>query len=137
MLAGFLQPGEKANELWRGRLASPPASGWLSDVHRVASNHYRRSIWATHWNRLFRNADEPDVAFGAFELFIETLDGRVYSGDQRPSEEELVGWTWRRGAHWSLGWDRVNAAAKASKDKRSKEFLASRPPLSNQFPRRR
>jgi hypothetical protein len=137
VLAGFLQPGDEADELWNGRLAAPPASGWLADVHGAANNHYRRSCWARHWNRVFRNSTDDDEAFGAFELFVETLDGRVYSGDYRPSEEELEGWPWRRGAHWSLGWDRVKTAAKSSKDKLSKQFLTSKPPLSNQFPRRR
>jgi hypothetical protein len=137
LLAGFLQPGEAGDELWSGRLASPPASGWLANVHRVAGDHYRRLQWSRHWNRLFRDTVDDEVAFGAFELFIETLDGRVYSGDQRPSEKELEGWSWRRGAHWSLGWDRVNAATKAAKDKLSKSFLATKQPLSNQSPRRR
>lgn len=135
-LAGFLLPTTESDALWEGRLAVPPASGWLSSVHRSAKARYQRYKWSRHWNHRFRDAADNDRAFGAYELFIETLDGRLYSGDDRPSYEAVESWEWRRRMHWSLGWDRVKSAAKSAKEKLSKEFLASKPPLSNQSPRR-
>lgn len=136
-LAGFLQPTEQADQLWAGALASPPASGWLTEVHCTARQRYERYKWARHWFGTLRSADDHDEAFAAFELFIAALDGRVFTGPERPSREELESWPWRRRVIWSLGWDRIGAAAKAARDKLSKLYLASKPPLSNQAPRRR
>lgn len=135
-LAGFLQPTIKSDALWEGELAEPPASGWLAMVHGASRDRYLRYKWSRHWNQLFRNSDSDDEAFGAYELFIETLDGRLFSGNDRPSDEDLRNWSWRRRVHWSIGWARVRSAAKSRNDKLSKEFLASKPPLSNQSPRR-
>lgn len=136
-LAGFLQPTERADQLWAGRLASAPASGWLVDVHRAARQRYQRYKSARHWFDILRSTDDDDEAFAAFELFVCALDGRIYTGAERPNWEELERWPWRRQVLWSLGWERVRKTAKSSQDKLSKLYLASKPPLSNQAPRRR
>lgn len=136
-LAGFLLPDEHAVRLWEGVLALPPAGGWLTDVHAAARERYARFAWARHWNGRLQGTAELDVAHAAHRLLVECIDDRFFIGAHRPSAETLAGWPWRKAFLWTYGWKDLQAAAKKNKTELAKTFLGSRPPLANQFPRRR
>lgn len=137
ILAGFLDQSARAERLWAVELAQPPASGWLADVHSVASKRYQRQKFADAQCERFKTSSAEADAFIAFELMAAVTDDRIYLGARRPYQKELQSWSWRRRTHWHFGWPAVKASGKAMADSRKKLFLGDRPPSSGQPPRLR
>jgi hypothetical protein len=135
-LAGFLLPDASTDRFWEDVLSLPPATGWLTEVHAAARERYERFRWAQHWNRMFQRNSDPDTLWASWKLLVASADERFYLAE-RPSEEDLHGWPWRKQHLWTWGWDSLKAEVKKRSEELAKLFLSTKPPLSNQSPRRR
>jgi hypothetical protein len=133
-LAGFLAPSEVADQLWSGDLSATPSTGWLSDVWRVAKQQYERGCRSRHWRDQFLLSNDDAIAFGAFELFVATVDRRLFV-DREDWEQGLDQCSKRRRLHWNVNGPRIKSAIETAGKKLSETFLMSEPPLSGQAPR--
>jgi hypothetical protein len=130
-------PDEAIDCFWTNVLSRPPATGWLTDVYAYARGSYERFRHAQHWNQTFQSSSDPDIYRSAWALLLASTDERLFLRDQRPSEELLASWPWRKQHQWTWGWSAVPSAVKKRKEDLANLFLGTKPPLSNQSPRRR
>lgn len=136
-VAGFMLPSLDAEALWLGQLSKAPAEGWLSEVHKKSRANYDRYKWSKYWSRRFEITLVHSEMYGAFELFLATLDRRIFADRELPSAEAVNTWGWRKRHHFHFEWERVKRIAKSNHKELEKTFLLSKPPLQNQWPRRK
>lgn len=77
--AGFLQKSDAADHLWRDRLATPAATGWLRYVHGRATADYERECWMRHWGDRVLTATTEAEAFAAHRMLRPIVDDRFWS----------------------------------------------------------
>jgi hypothetical protein len=135
-LAGFLAPDDAGEALWQGKLATPPAPGWLAKTWEKSRHHFERGRRNRHWCNRYLEAESDIEAFAAFELFSGGIDRRMVL-DRSNWLEPLRALPLRRRLHWDIVSQGFQAAFEKTGKGLANNFLHTEPPLSGQAPRMR
>lgn len=134
VLAGELDNDPDSEALWNEAILPPALPRWLGAVRNCARRRYVANIRAKHWLTIFVDANDPALAFSAFELFRSVAGrtcGKWATKMVVDARERMLP---RSYDHWLLNVPALNADLKEA-NKSGKDHLAyTRVPRHDQAP---